>query len=182
MTGGGRPAHRRERGKYPLRGNLHTEGGLQRDLHAKRRGDYPLRGNLHKQGGDNPAQKAREVCKQRKRHTCQTKEMKHQHKKEREGPKQRKRNLQWRETKGKPTQGTQKTCTQRGSLELKSCKLRGEYTQTQNTRSLIDFAETEQHENHTLTPNTGREAKYLIDFAEIEQQQNHTRTQNTRWG
>ena len=182
MTEDGRPAHRRERGKYPLRGNLHTEGGLQRDLHAKRRGDYPLRGNLHKQGGDNPAQKAREVCKQRKRHTCQTKEMKHQHKKGRERPKQRKRNLQWRETKGKPTQGTQKTCTQKGSLELKTCKLRGEYTQTQNTRSLIDFAETEQHENHTLTPNTGREAKYLIDFAEIQQQQNHTRTQNTRWG
>ena len=110
MTEGGRPAHRRERGKYPLRGNLHTrgggggggdrgrktctqerkgqgkyplrgnlhtEGGLQRDLHAKRRGDYPLRGNLHKQEGDNPAQKAREVCKQRKRHTCQTKEMTH---------------------------------------------------------------------------------------------------------
>ena len=81
VTEGGRPAHRRERGKYPLRGNLHTEGGLQRDLHAKRRGDYPLRGNLHKQEGDNPAQKAREVCKQRKRHTCQTKEMTHQHRK-----------------------------------------------------------------------------------------------------
>ena len=122
MTEGGRPAHRRERGKYPLRGNLHTEGGLQRDLHAKRRGDYPLRGNLHKQGGggggDNPAQKAREVCKQRKRHTCQTKEMKHQHKKGRERPKQRKRNLQWRErtwTKGKPTQGTQSLHTKRES-------------------------------------------------------------------
>ena len=85
-------------------------------------------------------------------------------------------------TKGKPTQGTQKACTQKGSLELKTCKLRGEYTQTQNTRSLIDFAETEQHQNHTLTPNTGRRAKYLIDFAEIEQHQNHTRTQNNRWG
>ena len=51
MTEGGRPAHRRERGKYPLRGNLHTEGGLQRDLYAKRRGDYPLRGNLHTERG-----------------------------------------------------------------------------------------------------------------------------------
>jgi len=127
VTEGGRPAHRRERGKYPLRGNLHTEGGLQRDLHAKRRGDYPLRGNLHKQGGDNPAQKAREVCKQRKRHTCQTKEMKHQHKKGREGPKQRKRNLQWRErtwTKGKLHRG-RKACTQKGDSRAKNLQTTG---------------------------------------------------------
>ena len=55
MTEGWRPAHRRGRGKYPLRGNLHTRWGgggvLQRDLHAKGRGDYPLRGNLHRKGG-----------------------------------------------------------------------------------------------------------------------------------
>ena len=182
MTEGGRPAHRRK-GQVPTEGKPAHRGEFTEGPARKKEGRLPTEGgNLHKQGGDNPAQKAREVCKQRKRHTCQTKEMKHQHKKGRERPKQRKRNLQWRETKGKPTQGTQKTCTQKGSLELKTCKLRGEYTQTQNTRSLIDFAETEQHENHTLTPNTGREAKYLIDFAEIQQQQNHTRTQNTRWG
>ncbi len=127
MTEGGRPAHRRERGKYPLRGNLHTEGGLQRDLHAKRRGDYPLRGNLHKQGGDNPAQKAREVCKQRKRHTCQTKETKHQHKKGREdlnkgkgtysggkGPGQRE-NLH----RGR------KACTQKGDSRAKNLQTTG---------------------------------------------------------
>ena len=82
----------------------------------------------------------------------------------------------------KPTQGTRKACTQKGILELKTCKLRGEYTHTQNTRYLIDFAEIEQQQNHTRTENTGWEAKYLIDFAEIEQQQNHTLTPNTRWG
>ena len=78
--------------------------------------------------------------------------------------------------------GRERPAHKTGSLELKTCKLRGEYTHTQNTRYLNDLAETEQHQKHTLTPNTGREAKYLIDFAEIEQQQNHTRTQNTRWG
>ena len=184
MTEGGRPAHRRERGKYPLRGNLHTEGGLQRDLHAKRRGDYPLRGNLHKQGGDNPAQKAREVCKQRKRHTCQTKETKHQHKKGREDLNKGKGTYSGGKGPGQRENytGDAKPAHKRGILELKTCKLRGEYTHTQNTRYLNDLAETEQHQNHTLTPNTGREAKYLIDFAEIEQQQNHTRTHNTRWG
>ena len=84
--------------------------------------------------------------------------------------------------KGKTYTGDAKPAHKKGILELKICKLRGEYTHTQNTRYLNDLAETEQHQNHTLTPNTGREAKYLIDFAEIEQQQNHTRTHNTRWG
>ena len=75
MTEGGRPAHRRERGKYPLRGDLHTEGVLQRDLHAKRRGDYPLRGgtctnkgetSLHRKRGKS-ANKGRDTpVKQRK--------------------------------------------------------------------------------------------------------------------
>ena len=174
--------HTGEKGASTHWGETCTQRGVYIGTCTQKGGETT---HLHKQGGDNPAQKAREVCKQRKRHTCQTKEMKHQHKKGRERPKQRKRNLQWRErtwTKGKPTQGTRKACTQKGSLELKTCKLRGEYTHTQNTRYLNDLAEIEQHQNHTLTPNTGREAKYLIDFAEIEQHQNHTRTQNTRWG
>ena len=76
-------------------------------------------------------------------------------------------------TKEKPTQGTRKACTQKGSLELKTCKqLRGEYTHTQYTRYLIDFAEIEQ-ENHTRTQNTRRGARYLIDFTVKEQPQQH---------
>ena len=111
--------------------------------------------------------------------------MKHQHKKGRERPKQRKRNLQWRErtwTKGKPTQGTRKACTQKGSLEQKICKLRGDYTHTQNTRYLIDFAEIEQQQNHTRTQNTRWEAKYLIHYSEKEQQHQHNRVGKGREG
>ena len=82
--------------------------------------------------------------------------------------------------KGKTYTGDAKSLHTERESRAKDLQTTGEYTHTQNTRYLNDLAETEQHQNHTLTPNTGREAKYLIDFAEIEQQQNHTRTQNTK--
>ena len=113
-----------KRGKYPLRGIPHTEGG-DRGLKTctqeregqvptegepahkggggvtegparKREGRLPTEGEPAQKRGDNPAQKALEVCKQRKRHTCQTKEMTRLHKK---GGKDLNKgnNLQWRE-------------------------------------------------------------------------------------
>ena len=99
MTEGWRPAHRRGRGKYPLRGNLHTRwggGGVTEGPARKREGRLPTEGEPAQKRGDNPAQKALEVCKQRKRHTCQTKEMTRLHKK---GGKDLNKgnNLQWRE-------------------------------------------------------------------------------------
>ena len=87
----GRPAHRRERGTYPLSGLLHTKGddreggnpvhsreggittegapahkegreGGESPVHRRERGNYPLRGILHTKGDD----RERETCTQKR--------------------------------------------------------------------------------------------------------------------
>ena len=57
----------------------------------RREGRLPTEGNLHRKGGDNPAQKAREVCKQRKTPPLSDKGNDTPAQKGRERPEQRKK-------------------------------------------------------------------------------------------
>ena len=79
------------KGQVPTEGEPAHREGFKEGPARRREGRLPTEGNLHRKGRDNPAQKAREVCKQRKRHACQTKEMTRLHKKGGERPEQRKK-------------------------------------------------------------------------------------------